>query len=148
MELVKQGDLQELIQALRYVMLLVGVREANLPSREERAVLLNYIQTYYAGHTAKEIRLAFEMAIAGKLGEVKVETYENFSVEYFTRIMNAYRSWSSVAYRQFIKPEPIETPQPPRWQIEAEYCFVRLAEMDAHIKPPLRNLLTKKGLLV
>jgi len=87
-------DMEPLRQALRYVMLLLGIRAKNLPVKEEKAVLLNYIITRYAGHTPDEIKLAFELALSGQLDIDDANCYENFSPAYFSKIMNAYRAWA------------------------------------------------------
>lgn len=89
-------------------MLLVGLRANNLPDDLEKTVLINFIQSNYGGHTIAEIRLAFELAINGQL-ELKNEeitSYENFSVLYFSRIMNAYQKWSAQEFKQVVKVEP------------------------------------------
>lgn len=51
------------------------------------------------------------MAIQGKLGidESEVTCYENFSVAYFTKIMNAYRVWSAEAARHIKEEKKIPT---------------------------------------
>lgn len=95
---------EPIIQALRYVMLLVGVRAANLPNEHETSILVNYISTNYGGHTAEEIKLAFEKAINGDLDIDDVTCYENFSVLYFAKVMNAYRSWASDQYQRACVP--------------------------------------------
>ena len=84
----------DLTGVLRYAMLLVGLRAQNLPSAEETAVLFQFIRFNYSGHTVAEIKLAFDLAMTGKL-EVDAKCYENFSCEYFGRIMSAYRGWAT-----------------------------------------------------
>lgn len=92
-----------LTQALRYVMVIIGLRAQNYPDVTETKILLNFIAENYGGHTPSEIRLAFEMAITKKL-DVEANCYENFSVAYFVSIMEAYRVWA----REQVKllPEP------------------------------------------
>ena len=92
-------------QALRYSMLLVGLRGSNLPTEEEKFVLTNFVKSNFGNNTCEEIKLAFEMAVAGKLN-IDSKCYENFSCEYFGRIMSAYLEYA----RQEIKnlPKPIE----------------------------------------
>jgi hypothetical protein len=70
-------------------MLLVGLRGNNLPTEEEKFVLTNFVRSNFGNQTQEEIKIAFEMAVAGKL-QVDAKCYENFSCEYFGRIMNAY----------------------------------------------------------
>lgn len=106
---------EELKQALRYAMVKIGLRAQNFPTDEEKEILLHHIGSQYGNHTLDEIRLAFDLAIAGSLellpGE-SVTCYENFSCLYFSSIMNAYRRWAAQAYDQ-LKPfeviEPAET---------------------------------------
>lgn len=103
-------NMEPLKQALRYVMLLVGLRANNFPDHEEKQVIMNYIQKYYGGHTAAEIKLAFEMAIAGKLEVEQVSCFENFTTLYFSSIMNAYRSWAKQEsfYIEREKQDPVQ----------------------------------------
>lgn len=102
---VKDAPLEQLKEVLRLVMVKIGLRAANWPSEEEKAVLLSHILTNYGGHTPKEILLAFDMAILGQL-DVEVNHFENFSCKYFSEIMNAYRAWAKEAHRQTVK-EPL-----------------------------------------
>ena len=74
---------------LRYAMVLVGLRGNNMPTEEEKFVLLNFIRSNFGNQTPEEIKLAFELAVSGKL-EIDAKCYENFSCEYFGRIMKAY----------------------------------------------------------
>jgi hypothetical protein len=81
---------------MRYMFAVVGLRAQNFPVGVEKQFLHQFIQNNYGGHTAAEIRLAFDMAIQGllDLDPRDVKCYENFSIAYFTTIMNAYRKWA------------------------------------------------------
>jgi len=98
-ELAIQGNkliaapVEELKEVLRLVMLKLGIRGHNLPDAEEKQILITHIIENYGYHTAEEIKLAFDLAFAGKL-YVDAKVYENFSCLYFSTIMNAYRTWS------------------------------------------------------
>jgi hypothetical protein len=70
-------------------MVLVGLRGNNMPTEEEKFVLLNFIRSNFGNQTPEEIKLAFDWAVSGKLN-VDAKCYENFSCEYFGRIMKAY----------------------------------------------------------
>lgn len=87
---------ESLKEALRQVFFLIGLRAEQIPADEEKGFLIQYIIENYGGHTADEVKLAFKMAIQGKLKldykEVKV--YGIFSPMYFTVIMDAYRVWA------------------------------------------------------
>lgn len=80
---------EDIKQVLRYAMVLVGLRSNNMPSEEEKFVLLNFIRSNFGNQTPEEIKLAFEWAVSGKLN-IDAKCYENFSCEYFGRIMKAY----------------------------------------------------------
>lgn len=88
--------IEEIKGALRYGMVMIGLRAENIPAEEEKIVLIEYIMENYGGHTAEEIKLAFKMAVQGKLGlkPSEIKCYENFSPLYLTTIMDAYRDWA------------------------------------------------------
>lgn len=130
--------MRPLKEVLRYVMMIVGIRGNNLPNDLEKAVLLEFIQRNYGGHTPEEIKLAFTLAIEGKLDLENVTCYENFSVFYFASIMNAYRVWAGQAYKQLQGESKIEETKPPKWQVEIEYCYFKLQELKKNIKCPLK----------
>ena len=92
-------------------MILVGLRGNNLPTDEEKFVLISFIKSNFANQTVAEIKLAFEMAVAGKF-QVDVKTYENFSCEYFSRIMNAYLNFARTETRSIAKQEEPAKPKP------------------------------------
>lgn len=100
-----------LIETLKIIMLKLGIREANLPSNAEKVVLISHIRENYSMHTLMEIKLAFDLAIAGKL-ECEADHYENFSCLYFSKIMKAYREWSGRTYKELPQEKPKELPAP------------------------------------
>jgi hypothetical protein len=114
---------EDISQALRYVMVKVGLRATNFPNALEKEILLKHIQENYGGHTVAEIRLAFEMAIAGKL-EVDANCYENFSCLYFSNVMNAYRKWAKEEYKESVREEGREK-EVDRVTIDLEYAFYK-----------------------
>ena len=104
---------KDLKQVLRYSMLLVGLRANNMPTEEESFVLINFIQTNFANVTIAEIKLAFDMAVAGKLG-IDAKCYENFSCEFFGRIMASYLIFSAeetrIISQRVVEDEPLPKP--------------------------------------
>lgn len=88
---------ESLKEALRQVFFLIGLRAEQIPADEEKGFLIQYIFENYGGHTTEEIKLAFKMAIQGKLkiDSKDVRCYGIFSPMYFTTIMDAYRVWAS-----------------------------------------------------
>lgn len=109
---------EDLKQVLRYAMVLVGLRSNNMPSDEEKFVLLNFIRTNFGNLTPEEIRLAFELAMAGKFS-IDAKCYENFSCEYFGRIMKSYIEYSRQETKSVKKEPEIISPPPTDQQIRA-----------------------------
>lgn len=93
------SSIDDIKNVLKFIFVKIGLRAANFPSDEEKGVLIDHILKYYGGHTCKELQLAFEMAMAGKL-DVDSNCYENFSCLYFSKIMNSYRKWAEQVYDQ------------------------------------------------
>ncbi len=90
---IKIGDnLEVLKQCVRLQMLKVGLRPQSLPTDEQKHVLISFIQKHYANYSVYQISEAFDLAITGQLPLKDVSCYENFSCEYFGRIMAAYKS--------------------------------------------------------
>lgn len=106
---VRVRSQEDLKEVLRYCMVLVGLRGANMPTDEEKFVLLNFIRDNFGNQTPEEIRLAFEYAIAGKF-EIDVKCYENFSCEYFGRIVKAYIEFARNEVK--VKPKELEAAKP------------------------------------
>lgn len=121
----KLQDIEEelLKQALRYVFMVVGIRGQNVPTGVEKEFLHKYIRTHYGGHTASEIRQAFDMAAQGLLNidSRDVKCYENFSVMYFATIMRAYRVWAAEQAKAIPTPEPPPMTDEQKAKIDREY---------------------------
>jgi hypothetical protein len=114
---------EDIKQVLRYVMVLVGLRGQNLPSEEERFVLLNFIRSNFGNQTPEEIKLAFEWAVAGRLN-IDAKCYENFSCEYFGRIMKAYIDMANEETRSVKKEPDIELPPPSDEEQKKQAIFI------------------------
>lgn len=119
--IVRMDDVEPLKQALRYAMVLVGIKANNVPNANEKMVLLQFIVNNYGGHTPAEIRLAFDLAVAGELDVEDVKCYENFSPLYFAGIMNAYRKWAKPRHGE-IKPPQKEIGPDEKLTINIEYA--------------------------
>lgn len=109
---LRDADYGEYKEAMLYAMVKVGLRSENFPAAQEKALLYGHVRKEYGNHTPAEVKLAFDMAISGRL-DIKPEQvvcYENFSCLYFSLIMNAYRKWSSEEFKQiqFLSPHPKE----------------------------------------
>jgi len=134
---LRVSDENELKQVLRYSMLLVGLRANNMPNDEEKFVLINFIKTNFANITIAQIKLAFDMAVAGKLG-VDAKCYENFSCEFFGRIMATYLQFSAeetriIAQRK-VEDEPLPKPSDAELKAQAIASANMYAEQLANDK--------------
>lgn len=118
---LRLSDENELKQVLRYSMLLVGLRANNMPTEEEKFVLINFIKTNFANVTLAQIKMAFDMAVAGKLG-VDAKCYENFSCEFFGRIMARFLEYSAeetrIIAQRVVEDEPL--PKPSEAELKAQ----------------------------
>lgn len=122
---------EELKECLRYVYALIGLRAQNFPAGEVKLFLHGFIRQHYGGHTPAEIRLAFEMAITGKL-KTEASCYENFSPLYFASIMNSYRVWASDQVRKLEYLEPVERKLTADQivDINIEFAFCKFQEIN------------------
>ena len=116
---INKSPVEEIKQVLRLILIKIGLRSQNWPSDEEKLVLIEHIIKNYGNHTCEEIKLAFDMAIAGRL-DVEVNCYENFSCLYFSGIMNAYRSWAKEAYHHLPKSNLTKIENVPRGTSDEE----------------------------
>ncbi len=123
--------MDEVKEVLRYAMMKIGLRGHNLPTEIEKAVILNHIFTNYSGHTLEEMRMAFDMALVGKL-DVDPNCYENFSCEYISRIMRAYRKWAGQEFKELPTPPP---PEPKKIESTSDFSMLRwLAQEIRYIR--------------
>lgn len=123
-----ESSLDELKNALVYVYVLTGLRAQNYPAGEEKEMLHRFVVQHYGGHSADEIKLAFELAITLQL-DVDANCYENFSIAYFCRIMEAYRVWTREQLRQLPVPvQPLKIPTAEeRRQLDLDYAHFKLS---------------------
>lgn len=91
---LRRANDEEIAEAMKYCMAVIGIRANNLPTQEEKALLISFVKRNFAGNTTAELKLAFDMAAAGKL-HIDARAFENFSCIYISGIMEAYRSWAA-----------------------------------------------------
>lgn len=89
----KEVTNEQIKEALRYCMLIVGIRANNMPANEEKQLLVDFVRRTYSGLSVLEIKLAFDMAIADRLELQDWKCYENFSCAYVSTILKAYCKW-------------------------------------------------------
>ncbi len=101
-----------------------------------------YACRHFGNHTPAEVRLAFDLAITRQLElkEADISCYQSFSVEYFSRIMSAYRSWASARIKALPQVEAVSAP-PTKEQlldIDIAYVWAKRQDYNRKLKPPLR----------
>jgi hypothetical protein len=81
------------------------------PDKDEMMIIEDFIRTSYPLYTIEEFRIAFKMAVQGKL-DCSTEHYEKFSPKFIGQVMAAYTK-KAVEVRKMIKPilSPIEPPK-------------------------------------
>ena len=72
---------------LAYIFTLLGFK--NYPAKEEMLIIEDFIRSSYPLYTIQEFRIAFKMAVQGKL-DCSTEHYEKFSPKFIGQVMFAY----------------------------------------------------------
>lgn len=103
---IRAATQEELKQALRYVMMKIGLRQQNFPTPEETVLILNHLQENYGYFRVEDVRAAFNMALSG-VTDCETRCYENFSCAYISEIMNAYREFIKNTHQQSIQPHQL-----------------------------------------
>jgi len=97
----------ELAQQLSVIYFMIGLRPQHFPTTEEDKFLFYYIRTNFGHKGVKEIYLAFDLALKGLLDIEDIKVYDQFSIEYLMRIMNAYRLYCKREFAEVIIPTPV-----------------------------------------
>lgn len=99
----------EIGQRLAQIYIIVGLRTQHLPSKEIDLFIIQFIKKNYPTRRLDELVVAFEMAVKGDLDIDDVKVYDQFTIEYLCRIMNAYSSWivryNNSKVEKYIEPE-------------------------------------------
>lgn len=73
---------------------LIGLRPEAYPSKLASEMNLSYIKQVYRNYHIRELLLAYELAIFGKI-DAEVNPYDQFSIAYLAKIMDAYRRYKN-----------------------------------------------------
>lgn len=153
-------------QVLRYVITLVGITAKNLPDDTQKKVMIQFVRDDLGDFTLDEIRIAFRLAVSGKL-DINPETFQNMSSLYIGKVMMAYKKYKSPILANFkrlqAEEEQKEKPvtQEQKRALLVEFChqtllpFVERAMATGVLQygiggpgPIYRTLETDLGLLV
>lgn len=105
---------------LAYIFTLLGFTK--YPDTQEMIVIEDFIRTSYPLFTIEEFRLAFKMAVQGKL-DCSTEHYEKFSPKFIGQVMAAYKK-KALEVRKMIKPIVNEI-EPPKLTDEQIVSFTQ-----------------------
>lgn len=95
---------RELAELLKWIAKDVGIREMGADMKITIVRIAQIVKKYYEWFSMDDIRMAFELAVTGELNEFlpkdkngnpDKEHYQMFNVDYFCKIMNAYKKYRS-----------------------------------------------------
>ena len=94
------SNVQLIADLLTELFVLSGLSINNYPNDNEEALLIRFVHGNFENYTINEIRLAFTLAVKRDLipfmgKNADVSHYQNFSVEYFCKIMTGYRKYKA-----------------------------------------------------
>lgn len=81
----------QLAQTFVKIFILIGLRMQHYPDKINNEFLVNYIRKNYGHKTLDELYFAFDLAIKDELNLQDSKVYDQFTIEYLVRIMNAYK---------------------------------------------------------
>lgn len=103
------AEVHEIGQRLAKIYIIIGLRQQHLPSKEIDLFTIKFIKENYPTRRLDELVVAFEMAVKGDLDLDDVKVYDQFTIEYFCRIMNAYAKWiikyNASQVEKYVEPE-------------------------------------------
>lgn len=159
---IAESTEQQVKSVLKYVFVLLGYTEKDIPDDYEKAVILNFLYNNYGNRfSVLDIKNAFEMAIAGDF-DVDKEIYgKRFSPLYLARFMTAYADYKMQMLRrhklEVVKDEPQEQYKLERSAEEQEEAVYKIIEayIKNHKNIPMiydvntcYNVLLRKGIIM
>lgn len=135
-------DQESIKMSLRYIFTLVGLKSENLPSELQKMVLMEFIESEFGWMTPDEMKLAFRMAVAGKL-DVEINHFQNFSPVYFAAVANAYKEKRGAALTEYnskmlemtTKPDPSDDEKKLMFWGFVEECLLKRWDQFSAGKP-------------
>lgn len=113
---IKSAQDEEIKAVLKYCFALIGLRPEQWPDELQKMVLLNFLRENYSGHSLEEIKLAFDLGVAGKFN-LEMAHYQNFSCIYLGSAMRAYQKYAAQVLNQErnryqeVLSEPLPSPE-------------------------------------
>lgn len=99
----KESIRREIGESIAIVITDLGVK--TMPDKYTQKRIIYYLLTYYRDFSIDEIKLAFELALVGKI-TVDIEHYHSFDIKYLSRILNAFRKYRNEQNRILLASTP------------------------------------------
>ena len=131
-KLIKDASDYEISKELLKIYFIIGLRPQHFPTKEQDSFIFKYLKAKFGHKTLEELYLAFDLAINQKLDLEDYKVFDQFSIEYLVRIMNAYRRW-------LIKTK-IDL------EIKEEPKLIEMTVLDEEKKQDIEEWLNKKDL--
>lgn len=98
----------EIVKRFALIFTIIGLRSQHYPTREQDIILISFLRKHYSFRRLDELVYAFELAMKRDLDLDDVKPYDQFTIEYMCRILNAYGQWLSRELKIMIdnQPEP------------------------------------------
>lgn len=122
---------QELGKSIAIIITDLGVRIK--PDFYAQKRIIYYLLTYYQDLSIRDIQLAFELAIVGKIN-VDIEHYNSFDIRYLARTLNAFRKYRTEQQQKLKSHEkPLEISEKDKENIRIKY-YKKLVKADITYK--------------
>lgn len=102
---INDASSPEISMMLVKVFMLIGLRPAHYPTKEEQIFIESYIRKNYFNKTIQEILFAFDLYIQNKFELNYEKVYDQFQISLFVQVMNAYKNWIRANYEPKIEPK-------------------------------------------
>ena len=118
-----QQHVERFVNGVRFIVQDLGIRKEL--TKDSTMRFFDYLRKYYSEFTFDDVKTAFELLLVGELdaylpkgrdGEADKNHYQEFSAEFYTRVLNAYRSKKKQVQAVIIK----ALPPPPITELDKE----------------------------
>lgn len=144
---------EQIKSVLKYIIILLGLNEKDVPDDYEKAVILNFVITQYGNRfSCQDLRNAFDWGISGVFPVDKEIYGRRFSALYISRFMDNYGEYKLSMAKHYREPKKLEPPAP--IQITEEEKEERIFNViHAYVKehrkiPPIYDIVSCYNTLV
>lgn len=130
---------KELSQKFAIIYWMIGLRPQHFPTEEQSLMFFNYIRNNFGNRFVNELTLAFDKAINNLLEVDDVKVYDQFTLEYFVRIFNAYRKWCYNILKENEKPvemKALPMPETTEQEMKDDVDYYLKSDLNINFIPP------------